>query len=123
WARRRGGPASRWYAPGPCPASWSAAPRAGRPWPASHHGRARLFSDFVAEIFTALLAPAGTPREAVDILIAAVAKLSKDPAVIEKAERAGYAWVGAGPDAFKRKMAQEIAQSQEVIRFSGIKAG
>jgi tripartite-type tricarboxylate transporter receptor subunit TctC len=80
------------------------------------------YSDFVAEIFTALLAPAGTPGEAVDILIAAVAKLSKDPAVIEKAERAGYAWVGAGPDALKRKMVQEIAQSQEVIRFSGIKA-
>lgn len=80
------------------------------------------YSDFVAEIFTALLAPAGTPREAVDILIAAVGKLSKDPAVVEKAERAGYAWVGAGPDALKRKMAQEIAQSQEVIRFSGIKA-
>lgn len=80
------------------------------------------YPDFVAEIFTALLAPAGTPREAADILIAAVAKLSKDPAVIEKAERAGYAWVGAGPDALQRKMAQEIAQSQEVIRFSGIKA-
>ena len=30
--------------------------------------------------------------------------------------------IGAGPDALKRKMAQEIAQSQEVIRFSGIKA-
>jgi tripartite-type tricarboxylate transporter receptor subunit TctC len=80
------------------------------------------YSDFIAEIFTALLAPAGTPREAVDLLIAAVAKLSKDQAVIEKAERAGYAWVGAGPDALKRKMAQEVAQSQEVIRFSGIKA-
>jgi tripartite-type tricarboxylate transporter receptor subunit TctC len=80
------------------------------------------YPDFVAEIFTALLAPAGAPREVVEILIAAVAKLSKDPAVIEKAERAGYAWVGAGPDALKRKMAQEIAQSQEVIRFSGIKA-
>ena len=56
------------------------------------------------------------------MLIGAVARLSKDPAVIEKAERAGYAWIGAGPDALKRKMAQEIAQSQEVIRFSGIKA-
>jgi tripartite-type tricarboxylate transporter receptor subunit TctC len=75
------------------------------------------YSDFVAEIFTALLVPAGTPP-----LIGAVARLSKDPAVIEKAERAGYAWIGAGPDALKRKMAQEIAQSQEVIRFSGIKA-
>jgi tripartite-type tricarboxylate transporter receptor subunit TctC len=80
------------------------------------------YSDFVAEIFTGLLAPAGTPPDVVNVLMGAVARLSKDPAVIEKAERAGFAWIGAGPDALKRKMAQEIAQSQEVIRFSGIKA-
>ncbi len=42
--------------------------------------------------------------------------------MIEKAERAGYAWIGAGPDALKRKMDEEVAQSLEVIRFSGIKA-
>jgi tripartite-type tricarboxylate transporter receptor subunit TctC len=80
------------------------------------------YSDFVAEIFTALMAPAGTPAEVVNLLVAAVAKLSRDPAVIEKAERAGYAWIGAGPEALKQKMAEEIAQSQEVLRFSGIKA-
>jgi tripartite-type tricarboxylate transporter receptor subunit TctC len=79
-------------------------------------------SDFVAEIFTALVAPAGTPPDVVSLLIAAVAALSKDSAVIERAERAGYAWIGAGPDALRQKMAEEIAQSQEVIRFSGIKA-
>ena len=56
------------------------------------------------------------------LLIAEVGKLSRDPAVIEKAERAGYAWIGAGPDALKRKMDEEVAQSLEVIRFSGIKA-
>jgi tripartite-type tricarboxylate transporter receptor subunit TctC len=80
------------------------------------------YPGFVAEIFTALLAPAGTPPDVVSLLITAVATLSKDPAVIERAERAGYAWIGAGPDALKRKMAEEVAQSQEVIRFSGIKA-
>jgi hypothetical protein len=41
---------------------------------------------------------------------------------VDKAERAGYTWIGAGPDALKRKMAQEITQSQEVLRFPGIKA-
>ena len=80
------------------------------------------YADFVAEIFTALVAPAGTPAEVVNLLIAEVARLSKDPAVIEKAERAGYEWIGAGPDALKQKMADEVAQSREVIRFSGIKA-
>jgi tripartite-type tricarboxylate transporter receptor subunit TctC len=58
----------------------------------------------------------------VNLLTAEVAKLSKDPGVIERAERAGYEWIGAGPDAVQRKMADEMAQSQEVIRFSGITA-
>ncbi|MGZ3362720.1 MAG: hypothetical protein ACXU84_25635, partial [Xanthobacteraceae bacterium] len=66
--------------------------------------------------------PAGTPADVVTHLTAEVAKLSKDPAVIEKAERAGYEWIGAGPDAVQRKMAEERAQSEEVIRFSGIAA-
>jgi tripartite-type tricarboxylate transporter receptor subunit TctC len=80
------------------------------------------YADFVAEIFTALVAPSGTPDDAVARLVAGVAALARDPAVVEKAERAGYEWIGAGPDALLKKMAEEIAQSQEVIRFSGIKA-
>jgi tripartite-type tricarboxylate transporter receptor subunit TctC len=80
------------------------------------------YSDFVAEIFTALMAPAGTPPEIVSLLVSEVGKLVKDPALVEKAERAGYEWIGAGPDALRRKMAQEVAQTEEVIRFAGIKA-
>src|SRR6476619_2362594 len=80
------------------------------------------YPDFVAEIFTALFAPAGTPSDVVNLLTAEVAKLSKDPAVIEKAGRAGYEWIGAGPDAVQRKMAEEMAQSQAVLRCSGITA-
>ena len=37
------------------------------------------YPDFVAEIFTALFAPAGTPSDVVNFLTAEVAKLSKDP--------------------------------------------
>jgi tripartite-type tricarboxylate transporter receptor subunit TctC len=79
------------------------------------------YSDFVAEIFIALLAPAGTPDDVVARLIADTGKLARDPVLVEKAERAGYEWIGAGPDALRHKMAEEVAQSQEVIRFSGIK--
>jgi len=80
------------------------------------------YADFVAEIFTALLAPAGTPGDVVARLTADVARLARDPAVVEKARRAGYEWIGAGPDALLKKMAEEVAQSQDVIRFSGIRA-
>jgi len=55
-------------------------------------------------------------------LTADVAGLARDPAVVEKARRAGYEWIGAGPDALLKKMAEEVAQSQDVIRFSGIRA-
>jgi tripartite-type tricarboxylate transporter receptor subunit TctC len=80
------------------------------------------YSDFVAEIFTALVAPAGTPADVVALLVAEVGKLVKDPAVVEKAERAGYEWIGAGPDALRKAMAAEVAQSQEVIKGAGLTA-
>jgi hypothetical protein len=37
------------------------------------------YPDFVAEIFTALCAPAGTPSDVVNLLTAEVAALSKRP--------------------------------------------
>jgi tripartite-type tricarboxylate transporter receptor subunit TctC len=80
------------------------------------------YSDFVAEIFTALVAPAGTPNDVVSLLVAEVGKLVKDPAVVERAERAGYEWIGAGPDALRKAMADEVAQSQEVIKGAGLTA-
>ena len=80
------------------------------------------YADFVAEIFTALVAPAGTPPDIVSLLVAEVGKLVKDPAVVEKAERAGYEWIGAGPDALRKAMAAEVAQSQEVIKGAGLSA-
>jgi tripartite-type tricarboxylate transporter receptor subunit TctC len=80
------------------------------------------YPGFIAEIFTALFAPAGTPDAVVRLLVEEVGKLVRDPVLVEKAGRAGYEWIGAGPDALRQKMAEEVAQSQEVIRFSGINA-
>jgi tripartite-type tricarboxylate transporter receptor subunit TctC len=80
------------------------------------------YADLVAEIFTALVAPAGTPAEVVSLLVGEVGKLVKDPAVAEKAERAGYQWIGAGPEALRKAMADEVAQSQEVIKGAGLTA-
>ena len=76
----------------------------------------------IASVASAFFEASSTGTDVVNLLTAEVAKLSKDPAVIEKAERAGYEWIGAGPDAVQRKMAEERAQSEEVIRFSGIAA-
>ncbi len=83
---------------------------------------AEFYPGFVNELFTALLAPAGTPSEVVQLLTTEVAKMVRDPDVVAKAERAGYEWVGAGPDALRAKMAEEVAQTKEVIESSGIAA-
>jgi tripartite-type tricarboxylate transporter receptor subunit TctC len=80
------------------------------------------YADLVAEIFTALVAPAGTPADVVSLLVGEVGRLVKDPAVVEKAERAGYQWIGAGPEALRKAMADEVAQSQEVIKGAGLTA-
>ena len=85
--------------PARSPASRSAAQKRWRTLPEVPTLIELGYADLVAEIFTALVAPAGTPPEIVALLVAEVGKLVKDPAVVEKAERAGYEWIGAGPDA------------------------
>ncbi len=90
------------------PARWRVLRSAAQRWP-TLPGVPTLtelgYADLVAEIFTALVAPAGTPPVIVARLVAEVGTLVSDPAVVEKAERAGYEWIGAGPDALRKKMA------------------
>ena len=66
--------------------------------------------------------PAGTPDSVVQMLVAETGKLAREPSMAEKAARVGYEWIGAGPDALRRKMAQTAVQAQEVIRAYGITA-
>jgi tripartite-type tricarboxylate transporter receptor subunit TctC len=77
------------------------------------------YPDFVIELFTALFAPAGTPPEIVATLVAATERLARDPEMTKRAAHVGYSWVGAGPDALRKKMAATVAQSQEVIKVYG----
>jgi tripartite-type tricarboxylate transporter receptor subunit TctC len=80
------------------------------------------YDGFVAELFTALYAPSNTPDHVVEKLIDNTGRLVRDQTVVERAERAGYAWIGAGPDALRRKMAEETAQTREVIKYAGLRA-
>ena len=78
------------------------------------------YPDFVVELFAALFAPAGTSNEIVQLLVGEVAKMVREPSVVARAARAGYEWIGAGPDAVRQKMAITAAQTQDVMNAFGI---
>ena len=69
-----------------------------------------------------LLAPAGTPKEIVDKLQQAVAKVLKEPDVIGKLESVMAEPVGSTPQDFASFLQAEIATWGKVIKQSGAKA-
>jgi tripartite-type tricarboxylate transporter receptor subunit TctC len=78
------------------------------------------FPGFVSETFAGLFAPAGTPREIVDLLAREVMAALKSPEVGERARKAGFLVVGAGPESLARRVAEQYATNREVIQKSGI---
>ena len=111
-----------WCAPGRWLGWWSVGTRAGRRcrrcrpwWSSAIPTSSRKFSP-------RLFAPAGTPSDVVNLLTAEVAKLSKDPDVIEKAEPRRLRMDRRGP---RRRAAQDgggdgaITGSAPVLRDHG----
>jgi tripartite-type tricarboxylate transporter receptor subunit TctC len=75
-----------------------------------------------AETFTALLAPAGTPREIVMRLSAALTKILQDKAVIEKFAALGAEVRTGTPEEFTEYLRAEDAKWSAVIRDANIRA-
>ena len=75
----------------------------------------------VAETWQGVLAPAGTPREVIDKVAAALIDILKRPAVKTQLMTAGYSATGAGPEAFARIIADEVPKWKEVIVQAGLK--
>jgi tripartite-type tricarboxylate transporter receptor subunit TctC len=76
--------------------------------------------DMRVQVFNAVFAPAGTPREAVELLRAATAKVRADPAFAQDLEK-------AGAEPFPRKdeekfVRDEVARWTQVIKATGFKA-
>ena len=69
-----------------------------------------------------LLAPAGTPREIVQLLAANVAKAAHSPDVRHKLIDQGADPVGNTPEEFQRQLDREVASWMEVVKVSGAKA-
>lgn len=81
------------------------------------------YPDIAADIWTAVLVPAGTPREIVGMLQQEIARLIKLPDVRERMATLGYQPVGNAPDECAAQIAAEIAKWGKVIRDAGIRAG
>jgi tripartite-type tricarboxylate transporter receptor subunit TctC len=76
--------------------------------------------DVVASAWFGLFAPAGTPREIIDRLSAAVAQAANDPAFKAKLRAQGDEVHVEGPDSFAALQKSELEKWQKVIEKAGI---
>jgi len=70
-----------------------------------------------------LLAPAGTPREIVHLLAAAVKRGAHFTPTCRKTSRPGAEPVGSTPEEFRRMLKDEVARWAEVVKISGARRG
>ncbi|MGY8527531.1 Bug family tripartite tricarboxylate transporter substrate binding protein [Paracidovorax citrulli] len=77
--------------------------------------------NFQFSIWFGLAAPRGTPPEIINKLNAELQKMLQQPAIRQKLSAAGADPVGAGPEAFGKRIASETKQWGDLIRKSGIK--
>ena len=74
-----------------------------------------------SETFQILLAPAGTPRDIVDKIAQAVIEILNRPDIKERLAGTGFAVAARGPDALRRRIADEVAMWRDVIMQSKLK--
>jgi tripartite-type tricarboxylate transporter receptor subunit TctC len=75
-----------------------------------------------SETLQILVAPARTPPEVVDQIAKAVVEILKRPEIRERMLQTGFAVAGTGPDALRKRVAEEVATWQEVISQAKLKA-
>ena len=66
------------------------------------------------------LVPAGTPKEIVDRLAKVLVEIAQRPDVREKLRHAGFAATGRGPDAFAKRIADDVPKWKDVIEKARI---
>ena len=77
--------------------------------------------DFVALTFTGVVAPAGTPREIVDLLQREIAKAVADPGAKERLFKLGFEPVANKPEEFGARIKSEIAKWGKVVQDSNLR--
>jgi tripartite-type tricarboxylate transporter receptor subunit TctC len=77
---------------------------------------------FDATTITGLLAPAGTPKEIIDRIHAAVVKVTAQPAIRERFAALGATTLGNTPAEFAEYIRQDYAKWQKVVAAANIRA-
>ncbi|MGR4868345.1 Bug family tripartite tricarboxylate transporter substrate binding protein [Variovorax sp. LARHSF232] len=70
----------------------------------------------------AVLAKTGTPREPIDKISAEIAKIVKQPDVVEQLQKAGVDPIGAGPDQLAKALRAESARITAAAKVANLKA-
>jgi len=73
-------------------------------------------------VWYALLAPAATPREIVNVLGNATARAARSPDTRQKLIEQGADPIGNSPEEFATLLREEVAKYAEVVKLSGAKA-
>lgn len=68
-----------------------------------------------------IYAPAGTPREIIDKLAAACAKVVRDPATVARFKDLGVEGIGSSPQEFDRFWKEQLALYGRIVATSGVK--
>jgi len=77
--------------------------------------------DYEAGSWYGILAPAGTPREVIDRLHAAIVRALKQPDVAKRLAAEGAELIGSTPEEFAAHIKAEIARVGQVVRAAGIR--
>jgi tripartite-type tricarboxylate transporter receptor subunit TctC len=80
------------------------------------------YPDIAADIWTAVLVPAGTPKDIVVLLQQEIAAALKNPGIRERMASLGYVTVANSPEQCATQIAAEIAKWGKVIKDAGIRA-
>jgi tripartite-type tricarboxylate transporter receptor subunit TctC len=78
--------------------------------------------DFDTSLWFGLLAPAGTPRSAIERLAEAAGKALHVPEAVETLKKQGFDPLGTGPDAYARYLQSEFGRWSDVARAAGVKS-
>ena len=76
---------------------------------------------FEAEFIMGVVAPAGTPKDIVELLSSQIVRILKLPDVKERLATLGYEPVGSTPDEFVERIKSETDKWSKVVRAANIR--
>ena len=79
------------------------------------------YKDFVSDTFQGFLAPAKTPSAVVELLSAKSIEILKMPRIAEQLRNNGFEVIAGGPDAMRKRIADEVPKWRDIISKAGIK--